>query len=77
MSVRSKYRGSGIGKYLLNLAQNKTIVGAYDAVVTCADSDAVAFYEKHSFSVDAILNSRYAEIGDIWTNTTKMCYLPP
>lgn len=77
LSVRNKFRGAGVGKYLLSLAQNKAIVGSYDAVVTCADSDAVAFYEKHSFSVDAILNSRYADIGDIWTNTTKMCYVPP
>jgi hypothetical protein len=77
LSVRPKYRGYKVGKYLLNLSQNPRIVGTFDAVVTSSDSDAISFYEKYSFSVDPILNSRYSTVGDIWTNTTKMCYIPP
>ena len=77
LAIRPKYRGLNIGKYLITLAQNRSIVGNFDAVVTCSDSDAVGFYEKHAFSVDPVLNSRYESIGDIWTNTTKMCYIPP
>lgn len=77
MSVREKYRGHSIGKYLINLIQNRNLVGNYDAIVTCSDSEAVKFYEKYAFCVDPILNSKYSHIGDIWTNTTKMCFVPP
>lgn len=77
MSVRSKYRGISIGKYLLNLIQNKDYVGHFDAIVTSSDMDAIKFYEKYGFNVDPILNSKYHCIGDIWTNTTKMTFVPP
>jgi ribosomal protein S18 acetylase RimI-like enzyme len=77
MSVRSKYRGLNIGKYLLNLIQNRDYVGNFDAIVTSSDLDAIKFYEKYGFNIDPILNSKYHMIGDIWTNTTKMCYIPP
>jgi hypothetical protein len=77
MSVRPKYRGLNIGKYLINLIQNKNYVGNFDAIVTSSDLDAIKFYEKYGFNIDPILNSKYKFIGDIWTNTTKMCYIPP
>jgi len=77
MGVRKKYRGFNIGKYLVSLIQNKHYVKKYDAIVTSSDLDAVLFYEKYGFSKDPILNSKYSGIGDIWTNTTKMCYIPP
>ena len=77
MSVRPKYRGLNIGKYLINLVQNNSYVGNFDAIVTSSDLDAIKFYEKYGFNVDPILNSKYKFIGDIWTNTTKMCYVPP
>lgn len=77
MSVRPKYRGISVGKYLLNLIQNRDYVGHFDAIVTSSDMDAIKFYEKYGFNVDPILNSKYHAIGDIWTNTTKMCYVPP
>lgn len=76
MSVRRKYRGLNIGKYLINLVQNKNYVGTFDAIVTSSDLDAIKFYEKYGFNIDPILNSKYKFIGDIWTNTTKMCYIP-
>ncbi len=77
MSVRRKYRGLNMGKYLINLVQNKNFVGNFDAIVTSSDLDAIKFYEKYGFNIDPILNSKYKFIGDIWTNTTKMCYVPP
>lgn len=77
MGVRKKYRSLGIGRYLINLIQDRNLVGAFDAIITSADTDAVKFYEKFGFSIDPILNSKYYMIGDNWTNTTKMCYVPP
>lgn len=77
LAVRNKYRGYSIGKYLINLILNKDFVGNYDAIVTCSDSNAIKFYEKFSFSIDPILNSKYFNIGDIWTDATKMCFIPP
>jgi ribosomal protein S18 acetylase RimI-like enzyme len=77
MGVRKKYRGFNIGKYLVSLVQNRNYVKKYDAIVTSSDLDAILFYEKYGFSKDPILNSKYSGIGDIWTNTTKMCYIPP
>ncbi len=59
MSVRAKYRGLNIGKYLLNLIQNRDYVGNFDAIVTSSDLDAIKFYEKYGFNVDPILNSKY------------------
>jgi ribosomal protein S18 acetylase RimI-like enzyme len=77
LSVNKKHRGFNIGKYLIYLIQHRDYVGAYDAIVTASDLDAIEFYEKYGFSLDPILNSKYSNIGDIWTNTTKMCYIPP
>lgn len=76
LAVRNKYRGFSIGKYLINLILNRDFVGNYDAIVTCSDTNAVKFYEKFSFSIDPILNSKYSHIGDIWTDATKMCFIP-
>ncbi|CAF0736997.1 unnamed protein product [Brachionus calyciflorus] len=77
LAVRNKYRGFSIGKYLINLIQNHDLVGNYDAIVTCSDNNAIKFYEKYAFSSDPILNSKYSHVGDIWTDATKMCYIPP
>lgn len=76
LAVRNKYRGFSIGKHLISLILNRRLVGNYDAIVTCSDSNAIKFYEKFSFSIDPILNSKYSHIGDIWTDATKMCYIP-
>lgn len=77
MAVRKKYRGFNIGKYLISFVQNKQYVKNYDAIVTSSDVDACGFYDKYGFVKDPILNSKYGSIGDIWTNTTKMCFIPP
>ena len=77
LCVQKRYRGLGLGDFLIKLIKNCQLVGNYDAIVTSSDFDAVSFYEKYSFSKDLILNSKYASIGDSWTNTTRMCYVPP
>jgi hypothetical protein len=53
------------------------LTGVYDAIVTSSDEDAIQFYLKQGFSDNPILNFKYKMIGDSWTNTTKMCYVPP
>ncbi|CAF3396990.1 unnamed protein product [Rotaria socialis] len=77
MACRKKYRGHGIGRHLLKLIMNNEFVGEYDAIVTASDQSAIDFYRKFGFTEDAIILSKYKAIGDCWTNTTKMCYLPP
>ena len=78
MAVVKSHRGFGIGKYLMNhIIQNVNHVGPFDAIITSSDSNAIEFYEKYGFNDNPILNSKYKSIGDIWTNTTKMCYIPP
>ncbi|CAF1535472.1 unnamed protein product, partial [Adineta steineri] len=56
---------------------NRDYIGDYDAIITASDQGAINFYRKFGFTEDAILLSKYKDIGDCWTNTTKMCYLPP
>lgn len=77
LCVRKKYRRQRIGRYLIDLIKNRYCVGLYDAIVTSSDFDAIKFYESVDFSLDPILNSKYGSVGDVWTNTTRMCYLPP
>lgn len=78
MAVLKSHRGYGIGKYLMaNIIQNVQLVGPFDAIITSSDANAIEFYEKYGFNDNPIMNSKYKSIGDIWTNTTKMCYVPP
>lgn len=77
MSVMKKYRGFGVGKYMVNLIKNTQLVSDYDAIVTSSDSEAVHFYEKFGFDDNPVLNAKYKAIGDSWTNTTRMCFIPP
>ena len=51
--------------------------GIYDAIITSSDEEAIEFYQNHDFNENPILNCKYNSIGDVWTNTTKMCYIPP
>ena len=78
MAVLKSHRGFGIGKYLMaNIIQNVQLMGPFDAIITSSDANAVEFYEKYGFHDNPIMNSKYKSIGDIWTNTTKMCFVPP
>ncbi|KAL3867893.1 hypothetical protein ACJMK2_040738 [Sinanodonta woodiana] len=76
VSVRRRYRKYGIGKFLLSQIVDPLVVGQYDAVVVHADNAAVDFFRKFGFSDDVVLNSRWSEFAEQFTNCTLMCYLP-
>ncbi|XP_064624979.1 uncharacterized protein LOC135486244 isoform X2 [Lineus longissimus] len=75
--VRKRFRKWGIGKYLLHQIKDPMVVGAYDAVVVHADNSATEFFGRYNFSDDIILNSRWSDLAEQFTNCTLMCYLPP
>nr|XP_015223710.1 PREDICTED: uncharacterized protein LOC107080011 isoform X1 [Lepisosteus oculatus]XP_015223711.1 PREDICTED: uncharacterized protein LOC107080011 isoform X1 [Lepisosteus oculatus] len=77
LSTRKKYRGCGVGRYLLELLKDQSISGSYDALLVHADSEAVQFFSHCGFTNDILLNSKFRELEDDWTNTTMMSYLPP
>ena len=52
-------------------------MGLYDALVVYADNSAVDFFGRYGFDDDIVLNSKYSDLADNWTNCTLMCYLPP
>ncbi|KAK3592135.1 hypothetical protein CHS0354_019423 [Potamilus streckersoni] len=76
VSVRRRYRKYGIGKFLLSQIVDPAVVGHYDAIVVHADNAAVDFFRKFGFSDDVVLNSRWSEFAEQFTNCTMMCYLP-
>ncbi|KAK2144981.1 hypothetical protein LSH36_713g01000 [Paralvinella palmiformis] len=89
ITVRKKFRKAGIGKYLLFVSittayghyvtqiRDMSIVGHYDAVVVHADNSALEFFQRYGFTDDIILNSRWSDLAEQYTNCTLMCYLPP
>ncbi|XP_078658324.1 uncharacterized protein LOC144903782 [Branchiostoma floridae x Branchiostoma belcheri] len=77
IAVRRRYRKWGMGRYLLKQVKHPPIVGTYDYLIVHADSSATDFFERFGFSDDVVLNSRFNEFNDQWTNTTMMCYIPP
>ncbi|XP_029464527.1 uncharacterized protein LOC115095247 isoform X2 [Rhinatrema bivittatum] len=77
MSTRRRYRRCGVGKYMMKLLKDPSLVGLYDAIVTHADSGAVKFFKRCDFSDDILLNSKFREFEDDWTNTTTMSFFPP
>ncbi|XP_041358936.1 uncharacterized protein LOC121375513 [Gigantopelta aegis] len=76
IAVRERFRNFGIGKYLLSLVTSQNVVGSYEAVVVHADNAALKFFQKYGFSDDVVLNSRFSELAEQFTNCTLMCYLP-
>ncbi|XP_067678316.1 uncharacterized protein [Haliotis asinina] len=76
ISVRPTYRGFGLGKFLMSQVVDSTVVGNYEAVVVHADNSAVEFFQKFGFSDDTVLNSRWSELAEQFTNCTLMCFLP-
>ncbi|XP_030852503.1 uncharacterized protein LOC115919000 [Strongylocentrotus purpuratus] len=77
MGVRKRCRRCGIGRYLLRQMKDVSIVGHYDSLVVYADHSAVDFFALHGFNDDIVLNSKYSDLADNWTNCTLMCYIPP
>ncbi|XP_072033963.1 uncharacterized protein [Amphiura filiformis] len=77
LAVRKRFRKLGIGKHLIQNLKDPSLVGVYDSLVVYADHSAVDFFGNFGFSDDIVLNSKYSEIADNWTNCQLMCYLPP
>lgn len=77
LAVRKKFRRCKIGRYIMSQLMNVGIVGTYDATVVHADNEAIPFFERCGFTSDIVLNSRWSELADQFTNCTLMCYLPP
>ncbi|XP_022109771.1 uncharacterized protein LOC110989581 [Acanthaster planci] len=77
LAVRKRFRKLGIGKHLLQTLKDVSVVGLYDALVVYADNSAVDFFGHYGFDDDIVLNSKFSDLADNWTNCTLMCYLPP
>lgn len=59
LAVRNRWRGCGIGQYLLSLCKDPAIVGHYDLLLTYADHKAEQFFSKHGFTDDPIITARH------------------
>ncbi|CAG2115080.1 unnamed protein product, partial [Medioppia subpectinata] len=89
IAVRTRYRRSGIGRFLIKRLKRPSQVGPYDALVIQADVESVEFFRSNDFSDDIILNSRFRESvvddngREILPRSVScgrrelMCYLPP
>ncbi|GIY62648.1 uncharacterized protein CDAR_217351 [Caerostris darwini] len=78
LTVRKRFRRSGIGKFILKKLKSPSQVGPYDALVVRADPSALNFFLKNSFTEDLILNSRFRELEvEGCPQGTLLCYLPP
>uniref|UniRef100_A0AAZ3QX79 Uncharacterized protein n=1 Tax=Oncorhynchus tshawytscha TaxID=74940 RepID=A0AAZ3QX79_ONCTS len=58
------------------LRKTQSVCGAYNAFLTHADTDAVDFFSCCGLTDDALLNDKFREVRDEWTNTTLMSNLP-
>ncbi|XP_074641574.1 uncharacterized protein LOC141899273 isoform X2 [Tubulanus polymorphus] len=76
IAVRKRFQGWGIGKYLLQQVKDPMVVGQYDAVVVHADNSAIEFFQKYGFNDDMVLNNKWTEFAEQFTNCTLMCFLP-
>lgn len=76
ISVRKKWRNLGIGKYIISLIKDASITTEYDVIIVNADYSAVDFFEKQRFTSDVLANSTFADIGDTWFHSKRMCFLP-
>ncbi|XP_053304892.1 uncharacterized protein LOC128467317 [Spea bombifrons] len=77
LSTRRRFRCCGVGTHMLKMLKDVSLVGFYDSIVTHADGEAVGFFKSCGFSDDLILNSKFRDLEDEWTNTTTMSYFPP
>ncbi|XP_076440293.1 uncharacterized protein LOC143279885 isoform X2 [Babylonia areolata] len=76
IGVRKRARKLQMGRYLLSKCLDPTIVGHYEAVVVHADHAAVQFFSKFGFTDDLLLNSKWSELAEQFTQCTLMSYLP-
>ena len=59
LAVRRRWRGCGIGEYLLRLCKDPAIVGQYDLILTYADHKAEGFFSRFGFTADPIVTARH------------------
>ncbi|KAL8580354.1 hypothetical protein ACOMHN_037453 [Nucella lapillus] len=76
IGVRKRARKLQMGRYLLSKCLDPSIVGHYEAVVVHADHAAVRFFSRFGFSDDALLNTKWSELAEEFTQCTLMSYLP-
>ncbi|KAK7121676.1 hypothetical protein R3I93_022682 [Phoxinus phoxinus] len=77
LAVRKRYRHLGIGSYIIELLKTQSVVGRYDALVAHVDMGAIGFFKRHELTDDLLLNDKFKELNDDWTNSILMSYLPP
>ncbi|XP_077066575.1 uncharacterized protein LOC143720720 [Siphateles boraxobius] len=77
LAVRKRYRHLGIGSYIIELLKTQSIIGQYDALVAHVDMGAIDFFKCHDLTDDLLLNDKFKELNDDWTNSILMSYLPP
>ncbi|XP_031420206.2 uncharacterized protein si:dkeyp-50b9.1 [Clupea harengus] len=76
IAIRKSYRSCGVGRYLIELLKSQSVCGSYDALLAHADTDALNFFTCCGLIDDALLNDKFKEVRDEWTNTTLLSYLP-
>ncbi|XP_067937486.1 uncharacterized protein [Watersipora subatra] len=77
LAIRKRFRRLGLGKFLISQVKDHTVSGPHDAVVVHAESEATSFFTRCGFSDDLILNSRWSEIAEQFTNCNLLTYIPP
>ncbi|KAL0968253.1 hypothetical protein UPYG_G00264340 [Umbra pygmaea] len=77
MATRKRYQNSGVGGSMIELLKNKSVCGAYDALLAHVDAGAVSFFKHCGFTDDPLINDVFREVRDDWINRTLMIYLPP
>ncbi|KAJ8272225.1 hypothetical protein COCON_G00110840 [Conger conger] len=77
LTTRRPYRKSGVGSYIVELLKSPVVCGSYKVLLAHAESNAVNFFTKCGLTDDPLLNDKFKEVRDEWTNTTLMSYLAP
>ncbi|XP_061101949.1 uncharacterized protein si:dkeyp-50b9.1 [Conger conger] len=77
LTTRRPYRKSGVGSYIVELLKSPAVCGPYKVLLAHAESNAVNFFTKCGLTDDPLLNDKFKEVRDEWTNTTLMSYLAP
>ncbi|XP_035275098.1 uncharacterized protein si:dkeyp-50b9.1 isoform X1 [Anguilla anguilla] len=75
LTTRRRYRKCGVGSYIVELLKSPAVCGPYDVLLAHAESNAVDFFTKCGLTDDPLLNDKFREVRDEWTNTTLMSYL--
>ncbi|XP_065834268.1 uncharacterized protein [Oscarella lobularis] len=77
ISVRKRFRKRGLGKRLINMIKDPTVMGSFKCIIAYVDHGAIEFFRKHNFTDDVVVSSRFKHLAENWENSTFMCYLPP